>query len=279
MTLRSSPFQERDRVITALTEHSGLVTAVARNSIQSRRFGGALDSFGISEWRFVRKQGAELVRLDQATIHVSFPLIRTDLDRLAVASTMNETILKTIPQDHAVREIFLLHSGAFQVLESLPPEDASRVYPALLNTYLMKILQWSGLQPQLTSCLACEKPLGAETPGVLSALVQDAGWICCESRGGLHEIRTEAIKDLLSNLSRSIRKFQSHPMIPGEWHIEIFRWIESLMRFHIPGLDQYPMKSLRFLPWNQSLSTIQRATSSSVSPIKSDSSDLSSLSS
>src|SRR6187551_429479 len=90
IVLRSIPYEERHRIVTALTEQHGQVTGLARNAIQSRRFGGCLEAFAASEWQFVIKPGAELVRIEQAQIRRSFDGLRKDFERLSMASVFGE---------------------------------------------------------------------------------------------------------------------------------------------------------------------------------------------
>jgi len=72
IVLRSIPFEERHRVVTALTEHHGKVTALARNCVHSKRYGGVLEPFTAGLWNFVLKPGADLVSLREAVVRRGF---------------------------------------------------------------------------------------------------------------------------------------------------------------------------------------------------------------
>src|SRR5476649_2404312 len=82
--LRTVLYEERHRIVTALTEAHGLVTAMAKNCISSRRFGGALDPFVASEWLFTEKPGAEVLQLQEAVAKRSFEGLRKDFERLSL---------------------------------------------------------------------------------------------------------------------------------------------------------------------------------------------------
>src|SRR6478735_8305092 len=88
--LRAIPYEERHRIVTALTEQHGQVTAMAKNSIASRRFGGALDPFVASEWFFSQKPGADLLLLQEAVVKRAYEGLRKDFERLSLASVLNE---------------------------------------------------------------------------------------------------------------------------------------------------------------------------------------------
>ena len=212
--LRSIPYEDRHRIVTALTEHHGQISALARNSIQSRRFGGTLDPFVASEWQFAEKPGAELARLDEALIKRSFEGIRKDFERLSLASVFSEFMLRVAPKNEACPDLFKLHSNALAALEELPSpgtikpsvsfsadssgsvtttssdgqivsqEDFLRSIILLLNGYLAKCLQWSGNQPQLQACHGCKRPLDTLEPNAsLTCLILDAAWMCPDCRG------------------------------------------------------------------------------------------------
>jgi DNA repair protein RecO (recombination protein O) len=257
IVLRSIPYEERNRIVTALTEQHGLVTALARNSIQSRRFGGALELFTASEWSFVEKPGAELLRLDEASVRRSYEGLRADFERLSVASAMSEIMLRVAQKNESCPDLFKMHANALAFLE----ESVNENHLVLLNAYLAKILQWSGSQPQLDSCKGCHRPIAqvADEESLYCAIA-DAGWVCenCRRSGSAHvreqgfrnsslRVTPLAIADFLTCLSHPIRQIPAMARASKKEHEELFRFLEGLALFHIPGLDQNPIKSFRFL--------------------------------
>ncbi|MDR3606098.1 MAG: DNA repair protein RecO [Oligoflexia bacterium] len=259
IVLRSIPFEERHRIVTALTEHHGLVSAMARNAVQSRRFGGALEPFAASEWHFVQKPNAELVRLEQAHIRRSFEGFRGNFDRLALASLLNEIVLRVAPSIENSGDLFRVHSNALAWLE-----EGTGIEIALLNGYIGKILQWSGNQPLLASCMECQRPLGELPPeAALVGMVADAGWICpnCRSQGTRHvrerqgqsfehsvlKISALVIADFYTSLGTPIRQVPQLARASKEEHIELFRFLQGLLAYHLPSFEPSTLKSLRFL--------------------------------
>ena len=301
--LRSVPYGERHRVLTALTQRHGQISALARNSIQSRRFGGTLEPFAASEWIFTLKPGAELYSLREASIREPFEGLRKSFEKLSLASALNELMLKLAPQNEPCEELFRLHSNALAAInekEAIPP--AASAYGdsevILLNAYLGKLLQWSGNQPRLQSCLHCGVLLETLDPQVdLSCNVMDAGWICpkCREQGTYYSVpenvfgmkiqisssqktfleplapkglsgslylqnhqnksfhlsslrvKSIALYDLHLSLYTPIRKVSSLIQASPAAHRQLFKFLEALYVYHIPGFDQKPLKSLRFL--------------------------------
>ena len=274
IVLRAVPYEERHRVVTAITEHHGRISALARNSIQSRRFGGALEPFCASEWMFVERRGADLYRVEEAHVKRSFEGLRKDFERLALASIFNELMLKLAPEREDCNDLFRLHSNALATLEEMPGTGADIT---LLNAYLAKLLQWSGNHPQLQSCLECHVPLESywssrraadgSAPKIenvsLSCVVTDAGWVCPNCRGkqtrhirdregqsfnrSLLRVTPAAVTDFFMSLASPIRQVPGLALGTKEEHQELFKFLEALFIYHVPGFDRVPLKSLRFL--------------------------------
>ena len=280
IVLRSVPFGERHRVVTALTEKNGQISALARNSIQSRRFGGTLEPFAASEWLMSLKPGAELYNLSEAVIRQPFEGLRKSFEILSLASVLNELMLKLSPQNESCEELFRLHSNALTALNEMaegatsnPPHDLEII---LLNAYLAKLLQWSGNQPRLKACLQCGIELQALHPNAeLSCNIIDAGWVCpsCrekETHDDLTDLQDNlqdnsenrrygsfqhlilrvkplAVHDIHLSLYTPIRKVIALTQASTLDHRELFKFLEALYVYHIPGFDKNPIKSLRFL--------------------------------
>jgi DNA repair protein RecO len=262
IVLRSIAYEDRHRIVTALTEHHGQISALARNSIQSRRFGGTLDPFVASQWMFTHKPGAELFQLSEALIKRSFEGIRKDFERLSLASVFSEFMLRIAPKNEACPDLFRLHSNALAALEESNADE--RTLLLLLNGYLAKALQWSGNQPQLQSCHGCKRALDTLEPdSSVTCLIEDAGWICpdCRMKDTRHirdrgdqgfkaaQIRTTpmALIDFLMSMVSPIRQIPAHAQASLEEHRNLFLFIEALFVYHLPGFDQKPLNGLRFL--------------------------------
>lgn len=269
IVLRWVPYEERHRIVTALTENHGRITALARNSIQSRRFGGALEPFSASEWRFVERRGAELFRIEEATIRRSFDSIRTDFEAFSLASVFNETMLRIAPEHEPCPDLFKVLSNALAALEELlafekadPIKAPKNARIGLLNAYLAKILQWSGSQPQLDCCFGCQTSLHSLDPHhFVTCRVAEAAWLCPDCRGtrqithregqafsqfGLR-VTPAALRDFYSALVTPMRQIVPTLTADLAEQTELFQFMEALFVYHIPGFDRSQMKSLRFL--------------------------------
>lgn len=263
IVLRSVATGERDRVVTALTENSGLRVGIARNAIQSRRFGGTLELFTAADWSFVARPGSEFVSLREAHIRRSFEGIRKDLNALGLAGTFSEILLKLVQPGVAVPELFKLHSNALAILEEQGPSLA------LLIAYLNKVLAWSGHQPRWLTCLGCEKTLEtlwrdsqatAEQDAIwLACRIPEAGWFCPRCRtgqAGLKDmsidqtgvrISLHAAAESGARLHLPIRHAVKEFDLPLPEQREVLEFLQSLLIFHVPGFDRQPLRSLQLV--------------------------------
>lgn len=273
IVLRSVPYEERHRVVTGLTENYGKISALARNAIQSRRFGGCLEVFAASAWRMKERVGGDLYHLEDTTIRKSFEGLRKDFEILSLASVFNELMLRLAPERENCTDLFKLHSNALAMLEemalqrSAPGQENSiepRILLAVLNAYLSKVLQWNGTQPQLLRCLGCDRSL-LDFPGDarLRCHISVACWTCPDCRnvkpdspsdyapGFQHqffEATQAAVGDFYIGLSTPIRKVPELAQGSLDDQKLLFSLMESLLIYHVPGFDRTPLNGLRFLP-------------------------------
>jgi DNA repair protein RecO len=270
IVLRSIPYEERHRVVTALTESHGRISALARNAIQSRRFGGCLEPFTASTWRMGETRG-DLYHLEEATIRKDFAGLRKDFEILSLASVFNELMLRLAPEGEPCLDLFKLHSNALALCEELAEVGRAswsgvdpRFLLVILNAYLSKVLQWNGTQPQLLRCLGCEKSLlDFPAEARLRCHISVACWTCPDCRGvkpdsaadyapgfqhQFFEATQAAIGDFYIGLSTPIRRVTEHAQGSLEDQKLLFALLESLLVYHVPGFDRTPLKGLRFLP-------------------------------
>lgn len=267
VVLRSVATGERDRVVTAITERTGIVAGLARNAIQSRRFGGTLELFTAAEWSFVAKPGADLVSIREAQIKRGFEGLRRDLNSLGLAGAFSEILLKLVQPGTPVPELFKLHSNALAYLEEQGPSLG------LLAAYLCKVLSWSGHQPRWFGCLSCARTLEeiwrtARSEGPegtnsdlpwLACRIPEAGWLCPKCRAtaqGLTHVQVEnagtrlslhAAAEAAARLHLPIRQAVAALQLPEDDMHELVAFLQALLVYHVPGFDRQPLRSLQLV--------------------------------
>ncbi len=247
---------------------------MAKNSVQSRRFGGALDLFAASDWIFRFKPNNDLAFLNEAQVRESFDHLRKNFEKFSLASALTEFLLRVAPQNQACPDLFQLHANALFALDQNPNTQGSEVF--FLNCYLMRLLHWSGNRPQLNACLQCQNSLETlDAYPEINCLIVDAGWTCpaCRTHSQRHidesraqgfeqsffRVTPKALLEIQLVLGAPIRRILLSSLAPQniqeqqKEQADLFRWIEALFIYHIPGFDQRPMKSLRFIGLESSL--------------------------
>lgn len=262
IVLRSVVTGERDRVVTAITENAGLLTAFAKNSVQSRRFGGTLELFTAAEWTVrVRSAGADMVHLDEAHIKRGFEGLRKDFDRLGLAGAFSEILLRLLQPGTPVPDLFRLHAHALAILE----EDGAS-FP-LLHAFLYRVLNWSGHAPQWHACRGCGLTLTAlwekhpQPEMLLESRTEQAGWLCLECcEHPTAPLTLHTLVEAGAHLALPIRAAVANWTLTPEEHRRLTEFQRGLLRYHIAGFDRQELKSL---DWAISLSAWATAPKSS----------------
>jgi len=265
IVLRAVPYEERHRIVTALTEHHGKITGMAKNAIQSRRFGGCLETFTASIWKMSERLGAELFHVEEATIKRDFVGLRKNFEILALASVFNELMLRLAPEREPCLDLFKLHSNALASLEEMSEKNEvdPRVLLGTLNSYLAKILQWNGTQPQLLRCIGCARGLLEFSPSTpLRCHISVACWTCPDCKdtkpdspedyapGFQHrffEAPQSAIGDFYLGLTTPIKKIPETIQATLDDQKVLFSLLISLFTYHVPGFDRRELAGLKFL--------------------------------
>jgi len=251
ITLRSVKYQDRDQIVSGLSESYGKISALAKNSIQSRRYGGCLDPFVASEWQMSRRPESDLWSLERSEARRDFAGIRGDFVKLSTASYWNELILKLVPENEPLPLLFKLHVNALIALE----EDKSGSSYALLCGYLGKFLQLNGAPPQLSSCLRCQRAIESfQVQEEVRMEGEAGGWTChsCPRVGaqyGFHPLSTGLLRIFRGALEIPIRQSPTHlgPVLSESEGEKLFEFLIEFSSFHLPGHDPNSFNSLRFI--------------------------------
>ena len=252
--LRSTLYRERDQIVVLLTENRGKVHAIARNSVQSRRFGGCLNLFTAAELeldsrsiKISEESDEKLVGVQSAQLRQSFEGIPKNFEKMAAASAMNELLLRTIPNHRNTPELFKLYSNC---LISLNETDSPQVILGIVNAFVLKLTQWLGVQPSVTRCLTCEKNLAEVSNARVFAQVARGGWICtaCNPETRTQSLSKDVIFDAYQAILNPIRKVSFSAT--AEEHQELLNYLEQHLLYHVAGLEHKPISSFHYLKMN-----------------------------
>jgi len=244
IVLRSQPLHERDRLLTILTENHGKIGGVAKGAIHSRRFGGSLDLFACSRFRWKETQG-ELVRIEEANTRRDFLGIRGRLENVAAAGHFADLCLRLTEDRHECRDVFLLLAHYLLLLE----ENAATF--EIVRSFEIKLLERLGWAPVLESCVGCEAPFfGEELPPeqcFVTLTTEKGGFLC--HRCSPERSRHFPLASVLWMIQARETKIQHTPTLSFalEPMLEATSALQHFLRWHCPGLGNYHFRAHEML--------------------------------
>ncbi|HEY8278264.1 MAG TPA: DNA repair protein RecO [Bdellovibrionota bacterium] len=244
IVLRSQPYQERDRLVTVLTENHGKIGGIAKGAIHSRRFGGSLDLFACSQMRWKESQGG-LVRIEEADTRRDFLRLRDKLENISAAGHFTDLCLRLTEDRQPVRDVFLLLAHYLKLLEE---NDATF---EIVRSFEIKLLERLGWAPVLEECVSCEAALfEKELPpeqSYVSLAVEKGGFLCygCSPAGGRHF----PLASVLWMIQARETLIQHTPTLrfPLDPMLEAAAALQHFLRWHCPGLGNYHFRAHEML--------------------------------
>ncbi|MCA1764978.1 MAG: DNA repair protein RecO [Desulfobulbaceae bacterium] len=144
-------YGESDKIVTFYSLSRGRLSGIAKGAHRSlKRFVNKLELFSHLEILYTESRNSSLVRIDQAELLTSFPMIRADYNRYAAASLAAELIFHWTRENDPDKRIFELLLWALACLENLKQPPAWTVI--LFNIKLLTLL---GYKPALEGCTEC----------------------------------------------------------------------------------------------------------------------------
>ena len=218
VVLRTMRLGEADRIVTLATPEHGKVRAVAKGIRKTKsRLGGRLEP--LTHVTMICWRGRELDVVNQVEAIEHFKAIRGDLERVPVAMTMLEVVDQVALERHPMPEMFRMLVGALRTLEERPS-------PALLGSFLWKLLVMEGVGPSLDQCAVC----GLE--GELVAFdAGEGGFLCRSCRRG-QAVGAETVSLIRQVLGGGLRAALNQPpsraaaeaerlaMVATEYHLD-----------------------------------------------------------
>lgn len=243
--LKTTPIQERSLMAVVFFEELGKVSLFAKNCIQSRRYGTAFQLFHVSEFQLLQSRTqSEVLASEKADPIAHFDELSRSIIKLSAASYLNEIFLRAVPEHKKAPELFNLYVNTLSVLSSLPESQTV----AILNAFLIKMLQWLGVQPSFTRCLNCSKTLQDFSQDTVFADVVRGGWTCGECNSGSSlgiPLQKNLLVDAYSALLNPIKKVTF--TCDESLHRDLLQFLEQHFIYHVPGLDRDPLQASRVL--------------------------------
>lgn len=189
VVLRSLRYGEADRILHLQTREHGRVSAITKGVRRTRsRLGGRLEPLSHVTVHLHPGSG-EVQTLTNADLLASFDEIRAHPERLRVALTGAEAVLRLFPEQEANERLF---DGFVRFLDVVEHDPAPG--EALSIAFVLKLVALAGWAPQVTACASCG------SAGPLTGYSISAGGAVCASCGGsaLDPASLAALRELLA---------------------------------------------------------------------------------
>jgi DNA repair protein RecO len=240
IVLRSQPYKERDRLVTLLTEHHGKISGIAKGSIHSKRYGGTLDLFACSHFRY-KEGNSDLVWIEAANLRKDFVSLRSNLENISAAGYFSDLLNRLTEDKQPAREIFLLLVHYLTLLENTTATFE------LVRSFEIKLLTRLGWAPVLEECVGCETPFFqhelSPEESFVSMSIERGGFLCAHCSP--LESRKIPLVSLLWMIQARETKIQHTPTLhfPLEPMQEAANALQHFLRWHCPGLGNYQFRS------------------------------------
>jgi DNA repair protein RecO (recombination protein O) len=173
----SHDLAEADRIVVFFTETSGKVRAVAEGVRRIRsKFAGNVQLFSQGRLVYFERPNKTLHKVNEFVAVRPHQLLREDLDRIALASTVVEAVGLGVEESEPAPELYRLLGEALGQMET-----AGR--PALvLQGFLLHLLRVLGYRPEFSVCVRCRGQLVPRAEAHLSPT--HGGLLCSACRLG-----------------------------------------------------------------------------------------------
>lgn len=226
IVLRTYRLGESDKIASLLTRQLGRVRAVAKGAFSKRgRYGAALEPLSyIRIWVYDR-ENRDLQRVGSAEIVESFFEMQRDYRVQLAAQYLAEVTERFLPDREVNERVFRLLLAVLRAFKQFG--EVNR--PLLFFDYWL--LRLGGFLPDLSRCMACQRPFAGEDG------FYDAGSVAlvcerCRSSASADRIATEALELIPVFRSAPIEEWIQKETAPAGTR-ELRRMLEQIIEVHV----------------------------------------------
>ena len=238
IVLHTYNLTESSKIAVLLTPLRGKVRAVAKGVRRTKsKFGSALESISHVEVQLHFKEDRDLQTLSQAETRDPFSPIRSDLSRLGLASVMCELMELFVQENEESSRPFVLLLLSLKALAGM-----SKNHTSLMISFYMRLLDVSGLLPEVNQCVRCGRRFQAQV-----YLDGSAGGALCHgcSAGSGEKISAGSLK-IMQRLHSADWSMLERIRVPAASATEILHAL-NIYICHYTGRELKTAKFLRSL--------------------------------
>ncbi|MGQ9560998.1 MAG: DNA repair protein RecO [Candidatus Oleimicrobiaceae bacterium] len=227
--LRSRRQGETTKILTLYTKAFGKMSVVAKGARSTKsRFWGSLEPPNQVHVVFYRKETRELQFLSQVDIVDSFPRLRAELGRTALAFIVCEWVLRAEVNEAPQPALFAL---LVETLRSL--DRAERGLKNVVRSFQVHFLEQHGVKPRLDRCAQC----GAkDVQGPVLIDVEGGGFFCSQCRPPSPDSMSQAAFSLLRWVAQTRPAQASNLPVPPEVGAQVDETLHKVASYHLEPL-------------------------------------------
>ncbi|MFQ5604227.1 MAG: DNA repair protein RecO [bacterium] len=239
IVLKSLRFRETSKILTLYTRAFGKMKVIAKGARSAKsRFGGSLELLNYISVVFYEKETRDLQLLSQADIIQSFPAIKHNLEKTAIAMAAGELLERLEVGVSPNSRMFKL------LLEVLNGIDNAQARPMhCFQAFQVRLLSLSGLAPELKKCMRCQK----SSPNEVLIDIAHGGFLCTKCRQATSPgmiLSPETLHVLRSFQRSPIAKLNGLSLSAGDER-QVAEFLAAYLKYHFDELRE--LKSLAFL--------------------------------
>ncbi len=250
LVLRRRDYGDADRVLTVFTPDRGRLELIAKGVRKTTsRKAGHLELFTHDSLLLAQARTWDIVT--EAVTVESFRHLRDDLDAISRAGYIAELVDAFSANDDDHRPLWELTLFTLRELDAAaaatdrqnPTIDRS----VLLYWYVLHLLSLMGFQPNLFTCLNCDRPLEPVTNFLSMA---EGGLFCPQCADARAHDKGHGLEPLEADVLKVLRFMQSRPWSEvRKYHVRRPRMgqVESVVHRYLMGVLERQMRSVDFL--------------------------------
>lgn len=239
LVLRKTKLGESDLILTCLASDGQQVRFVAKGARKpGNTFASRLELFCASHVLLVRGKSLDVVK--EVRLDDGYAALRNNLEKSLAAAPMAEILARVSQDGLESPKLYDMTRAALDALCTCP----DGLEPSIAAAHLLKTFAFSGLAPNLRSCVSCGAPVSLQESAVLRFSFEEGGIVCQDCR--VHMASIEVSAALIAWVDALLRVRFSHigeADIPAEVPFDILRFCQQWIRVHVGS----PVKSLDIL--------------------------------
>ena len=226
IVLRTHRLGEADKIASLLTRQMGRVRAVAKGALSRRgRYGAALEPLSYIRLWIYDRENRDLQRVGSAEILESFFEMQKDYRVQLAAQYLAEVSERFLPDREVNERVFRLLLAVLRAFKRFG--EVNR--PLLFFDYWL--LRLGGFLPDLSRCMACQRPFAGED-GVYDAVAVALVCSRCRSGASCEPISSNALGLIPAIRSARIEQWLEKETAPPGTR-ELRRLLEQIIEAHL----------------------------------------------